>query len=83
MEYEVAIETKLFPKRKERPWVITLLQSPDKKWYISLQAASQGKEMVILECAREDYEKVINILISAMELDNIEVKEGPQCGQSV
>lgn len=74
-------ETKLFPKRKERPWVITLLHSPDKKWYISLQAASHEKEVVILECTREDYEKVIDILMSAVELDNIEVKEGPQCGQ--
>lgn len=73
--------TKLYPKLKVQPWVVTLLQSPDNKWYISLQAASQGKEVVILECAREDYEKVINMLISAMELDRLEVREGPQCGQ--
>lgn len=81
MEYEVVKETKLFPKRKQTPWVISLLHSPDNKWYISLQAASHNKEVVILECARDDYEKVIDILMSAVELDNIEVKEGPQCGR--
>jgi hypothetical protein len=81
MEYEVVKETKLFPKRKQIPWVITLLHSPAEKWYISLQAASNEKEVVILECSREDYEKVIDILMSVIELDNIEVKEGPQCGR--
>jgi hypothetical protein len=81
MEYEVVKETKLFPKRKTTPWVISLLHSPDNKWYISLQAASHDQEVVILECATEDYEKVIDILMSAVELDNIEVKEGPQCGR--
>jgi hypothetical protein len=58
-----------------------LLHSPAEKWYIGLQAASHDQEVVILECATEDYEKVIDILMSAVELDNIEVKEGPQCGR--
>jgi hypothetical protein len=83
MEYDVVKETKLFPKKKQIPWVITLLHSPApaEKWYIGLQAASHEREVVILECSREDYEKVIDILMSAVELDNIEVKEGPQCGR--
>lgn len=70
--------TKLYPKIKERPWIITLLHSPDEKWYISLQSVSHDKEVVFLECAREDYEKVINIFMSAVEVDNIEVREGQQ-----
>ena len=80
MEYEVVKETKLFPKKKQIPWVITLLHSPAEKWYIGLQAASHEREVVFLEGTRDDYEKVIDILMSAVELDNIEVKEGSHAG---
>ena len=67
MAYPVIRETKMYKKGTISPWVISLLQGPEGKRFVSLRPSRSENEIVILEqLEKDDYENVVEIMKSAV-----------------